>query len=55
MQFFSAGAHREHAVAYLLAADIVAGPLPIRLREINQPVLITRNGIVKLLTILPRP
>jgi len=31
------------AVAYLLAADIVAGPLPIRLREINQPVLITRN------------
>jgi hypothetical protein len=44
MQFFSAGAHREHAVAYLLAADIVAGPLPIRLREGNQPVIITRNG-----------
>jgi hypothetical protein len=30
-------------VAYLLAADIVSGPLPIRLREVNQPVIITRN------------
>ena len=31
------------AVAYLLAADIVSGPLPSRLREVNQPVIITRN------------
>src|SRR5437870_4588604 len=30
-------------VAYLLAADIVSGPLPIRLREVNQPVLSTPN------------
>src|SRR5713101_4064091 len=30
-------------VAYLLAADIVAGPLPIRLREVNQSVISTRN------------
>ncbi len=30
-------------VAYLLAAYIVAGPLPIRLREVNQSVISTRN------------
>ena len=30
-------------VAYLLAAAIVSGPLPIRLREVNQPVLSTPN------------
>jgi hypothetical protein len=30
-------------VAYLGAADIVSRPLPIRLREVNQPVIITRN------------
>jgi hypothetical protein len=30
-------------VAYLLAADNVSGPLPIPLREVNQPVSITRN------------
>src|SRR5262249_35442071 len=28
---------------YLLAADIVSGPLPIRLREVNQPVIITQS------------
>src|SRR5215510_14155695 len=33
----------KRRVAYLLAADIVSGPLPIRLREVNQPVIITRN------------
>ena len=32
--------------AYLLAAEIVAGPLPIHLREVNQPVISTRNGSV---------
>ena len=32
------------AVAYLLAADIVSGPLPIRLREVNHSVISTRNG-----------
>jgi hypothetical protein len=31
------------AVAYLLAADNVSGPLPIPLREVNQPVSLTRN------------
>ena len=31
-------------VAYLLAADIVSGPLPIRLREVNHSVISTRNG-----------
>ena len=31
------------SVAYLLAADNVSGPLPISLREVNQPVSITRN------------
>src|SRR4029077_1948724 len=30
-------------VAYLLAADNVSGPLPIPLREVNQPVSLTRN------------
>jgi hypothetical protein len=30
-------------VAYLLAADNVSGLLPIPLREVNQPVSITRN------------
>ena len=30
-------------VAYLLAADNVSGPLPIPLREVNQPVSIPRN------------
>ena len=33
----------ERWVAYLLAADIVSGPLPIRLREVNQLVLSTPN------------
>jgi hypothetical protein len=37
-------------VAYLLAADIVSGPLPSRLREVNQPVIITRNRFSR-----PRP
>ena len=37
-------------VAYLLAADIVSGPLPSRLREVNQPVLITRDRFLR-----PRP
>ena len=37
-------------VAYLLAADIVLGSLPIRLREVNQPVIITRNRCSR-----PRP
>src|SRR5262249_57910831 len=36
------GKHRAR-VAYLLAADIVSGPLPSRLREAHQPVIITRN------------
>ena len=30
-------------VAYLGAAEIVSRPLPIRLREVNQPVIRTRN------------
>src|SRR2546425_11531113 len=30
-------------VAYLLAADIVLGPLPMRLKEVKQPVISTRN------------
>ena len=37
-------------VAYLLAADIVSGPLPIRLRELNQPVIIPQNRCSR-----PRP
>jgi hypothetical protein len=37
-------------VAYLLAADIVSGPLLIRLREVNPPVIITRNRCSR-----PRP
>jgi hypothetical protein len=37
-------------VAYLLAADIVSGPLPSRLREVTQPVRITRNQFSR-----PRP
>jgi hypothetical protein len=37
-------------VAYLLAADIVSGLLPIRLREINQPMISTRNRCSR-----PRP
>ena len=36
-------AHPEVVVAYLLAADNVSGPLPIPLREVNQPVSIPRN------------
>jgi hypothetical protein len=32
-----------NSVAYLLAADNVSGLLPIPLREVNQPVSITRN------------
>jgi len=28
-------------VAYLLAADNVSGPLPVRLRRVNQPVIST--------------
>jgi hypothetical protein len=39
-----------YRVAYLLAADIVSGPLPIRLREINQPMINTRNRFSR-----PRP
>jgi hypothetical protein len=31
----------QQSVAYLLAADIVSGPLPIRLREVDQLVIIT--------------
>ena len=44
----AAGAVNPHAVmgidrrvAYLGAADIVSRPLPIRLREVKQPVIIT--------------
>jgi len=37
----------RQGVAYLLAADNVSGPLPIRLREVNQPVSITRNPVFK--------
>jgi hypothetical protein len=37
----------RRSVAYLLAADNVSGPLPIRLREVNQPVSITRNPVFK--------
>jgi hypothetical protein len=37
-------------VAYLLAADIVSGPLLIRLSEVNPPVIITRNRCSR-----PRP
>ena len=33
------------AVAYLLVADIDSGPRPIRLREVNQPVIITQTGV----------
>jgi len=33
----------DNRVAYLQAADIVSRPLPIRLRDVNQPVSITRN------------
>jgi predicted ATPase len=40
----------NYEVAYLLAADIVSGPLPIRLREINQPMINTRNRFSR-----PRP
>src|SRR5499433_3193073 len=40
----------KQRVAYLLAADIVSGPLPSRLREVNQPVIITRNRFSR-----PRP
>ena len=36
--------YSQHSVAYLLAADIVSGPLPIRLREVNHSVISTRNG-----------
>jgi hypothetical protein len=32
------------AVAYLLAADKVSRPFPIRLREVNQPVIRSRNA-----------
>ena len=39
-----------HAVAYLLAADNVSGPLPIRLREVKEPVISTRNRFSR-----PRP
>jgi hypothetical protein len=35
----------QRQVAYLLAADIVSGPLPIRLREVNQPMISTRNRV----------
>ena len=41
---------KELLVAYLLTADIVSGPLPMRLREVNQPVIITRNRCSR-----PRP
>ena len=37
-------------VAYLLAAAIVSEPLPIRLREVNQLVIITQNWCSR-----PRP
>jgi hypothetical protein len=37
-------------VAYLLAADIVLGPLPMRLKEVKQPVISTRNRFSR-----PRP
>jgi len=37
-------------VAYLLAADNVSGPLPISLREVKEPVIITRNRFSR-----PRP
>jgi hypothetical protein len=49
---FQAGSntYQDTAVAYLLAADNVSGPLPSRLREVNQPVIITRNGCSR-----PRP
>jgi hypothetical protein len=40
----------RHQVAYLLAADIVSGSLPIRLREVHPPVMITRNRCSR-----PRP
>src|SRR5262249_37088232 len=40
----------DGGVAYLRAADIVSGPLPSRLREVNQPVIITRNRCSR-----PRP
>ena len=36
-------ATNRREVAYLQAADIVSRPLPIRLRDVNQPVSITRN------------
>jgi hypothetical protein len=40
----------RNEVAYLLAADNVSGPLPIRLREVKEPVIITRNRFSR-----PRP
>jgi hypothetical protein len=49
------GYHADHigmirGVAYLGAADNVSGPLPLPLREGNQPVIRTRNGFSR-----PRP
>jgi hypothetical protein len=41
---------RFHRVAYPALADIVSGPLPSRLREVNQTVIITRNRFSR-----PRP
>jgi len=41
---------QHEQVAYLLAADIVSGPLPIRLRAGNPPVISTRNPFSR-----PRP
>jgi hypothetical protein len=38
------------SVAYLLATDIFSGLLPIHLREVHQPVMITRNRCLR-----PRP
>jgi hypothetical protein len=34
----------DHPVAYLLLADNISGPLSIRLRRANQPVIRTRNA-----------
>jgi hypothetical protein len=35
----------DHKVAYLLLADNISGPLSIRLRRANQPVVSTRNAL----------
>jgi len=36
--------HAQQLVAYLGPADKYFGPLPTRLRSVNQPVIRTRNG-----------